>query len=43
VDGLEIDNLKAQAMSGVAPAKFQDVKGLVIRNSPMLTTENARN
>ena len=43
VDGLEIDNLKAQTMSGVAPAKFQDVKGLVIRNSPILTTENARN
>jgi polygalacturonase len=43
VDGLEIVNLKAQTMSGIAPAKFQDVKGLVIRNSPTLTTENARN
>ena len=43
VDGLEIDNLKAQTMSGVSPAKFQDVKGLVIRNSPILTSENARN
>jgi polygalacturonase len=43
VDGLEIDNLKAQTVSGVAPAKFQDVKGLVIHNSPMLTTENAAN
>ena len=43
VDGLEIDNMKAQAMSGIAPAKFQDVKGLVVRNSPILTSENARN
>jgi hypothetical protein len=43
VDGLEIDNLKAQTASGVAPAKFHDVKGLVVRNSPALTTESARN
>lgn len=36
VDGLEIDNLKAQVAEGVLPARFDDVKGLVIRNSPML-------
>jgi hypothetical protein len=43
VDGLEIDNVKAQTATGVAPAKFQDVKGLVVRNSPALSTESARN
>jgi polygalacturonase len=36
VDGLEIDNLKAQTADGVAPATFEGVKGLVIRNSPVL-------
>ncbi len=38
VDGLEIDNFKAQTAEGVAPAKFESVKGLVVRNSPMLET-----
>ncbi len=36
VDGLEIDNLKAQVAEGVAVSNFQDVKRLVIRNSPAL-------
>lgn len=36
VDGLEIDNFKAQLASGVPAAKFETVKGLVIRNSPVL-------
>ena len=36
-DGLEIDNFKGQAASGVQLAKLAgDVKGLVIRNSPGL-------
>lgn len=36
VDGLEIDNFKAEVAKGVRPAKFEDVKGLVVRNSPLL-------
>ena len=36
VDGLEIDDFKAQLADGVSAARFKDVKGLVIRNSPML-------
>jgi polygalacturonase len=36
VSGLEIDNFKGQTASGVAPAKFDSVTGLVIRNSPGL-------
>ena len=36
VDGLEIDSFKVQTAPNVAPAKFEDVKGLVIRNSPAL-------
>jgi polygalacturonase len=36
VDGLEIDNLKAQVAEGVAPARFEGVTGLVVRNSPVL-------
>ena len=36
VDGLEIDNFKAKVAKGVKPAGFEDVKGLVIRNSPVL-------
>ena len=38
IDGLEIDNLKAQSADGVAPATFApDVRHLVLRNSPALT------
>jgi hypothetical protein len=36
VNGLEIDNFKAQLADGVAASKFENVSGLVIRNSPML-------
>ena len=36
VDGLEIDNFKAQLATGVPAAKFDSVKNVVIRNSPML-------
>ncbi len=36
VRGLEIDNFKAQTASGVSPTHFNDVTGLVIRNSPGL-------
>ena len=36
VDGLEIDNFKAQLAPGVSAAKFDAVKPLVIRNSPVL-------
>jgi polygalacturonase len=34
VDGLEIDNLKAQVAEGVKTTRFSEVKGLVVRNSP---------
>jgi polygalacturonase len=36
VDGLEIDNFKAQLASGVPAAKFDSIKNVVIRNSPVL-------
>jgi polygalacturonase len=36
VDGLEIDNFKAQLADGVTAARFEDVQRLVIRNSPVL-------
>jgi polygalacturonase len=36
VDGLEIDDFKAQISTNVAPAKFDSIKNLVIRNSPAL-------
>jgi hypothetical protein len=36
VNGLEIDNFKAQLMRGVLPAKLVAVKNVVIRNSPVL-------
>ena len=36
VDGLEIDNLKAQVAEGVTPARFEAVTNLVVRNSPAL-------
>jgi polygalacturonase len=36
VDGLEIDNFKAQVAQGVTAARFEQVKGLVVRNSPVL-------
>ncbi len=36
VNGLEIDNFKAQLADGVAAAVFENVEGLVVRNSPSL-------
>jgi polygalacturonase len=36
VDGLEIDNYKAQVATGVPAARFDAVTGLVVRNSPVL-------
>lgn len=36
VDGLEIDNFKAQLVRNVPAAKFVAVKNVVIRNSPVL-------
>jgi len=36
VQGLEIDNFKAQTVPGTEPARFDGVTGLVIRNSPGL-------
>jgi hypothetical protein len=37
VDGLEIDNFKAQVAKDVPATKFEKVSGLVIRDSPGLT------
>jgi polygalacturonase len=36
VDGLEIDNFKAQVAEGVPMARYEKVNGLVVRNSPEL-------
>jgi polygalacturonase len=36
VDGLEVDNFKAQTATGVPAARYEAVKGLVVRNSPVL-------
>jgi hypothetical protein len=36
VDGLEIDNFKAEVAKGISPARFDGVDGLVVRNSPVL-------
>jgi polygalacturonase len=36
VDGLEIDNFKAQLADGVPAAQFKNVQRLVVRNSPVL-------
>ncbi len=36
VDGLEVDNFKAQLASGIAAATFDSVTNVVIRNSPVL-------
>jgi polygalacturonase len=36
VDGLEIDNFKAQLGEGVDGGKFDEVKNLTVRNSPIL-------
>ena len=36
VEGLQIDNFKAQLAPGVPAPRFEQVKGLVIHNSPQL-------
>lgn len=36
VDGLEIDNFKAQLAEGLVAARFESVKRLIVRNSPVL-------
>jgi len=38
-DEVEIDNVKAQLGEGVSGAKFDGVKGLAVRNSPMMESE----
>ena len=42
LDGVEIDNLKAQLAPGVAPARWENVKGLTVRNSPGITGAEAK-
>ncbi len=42
VDGLEIDNFKAKLAAGVAAARLEQVKRLVIRNSPVLERTSAK-
>jgi hypothetical protein len=39
VDGLEIENLKAEVADGVTPARWESVKNLTIRNSPVLQSQ----
>ena len=36
VNGLEIDNFKAQLGEGVAASKFENVSHIIVRNSPVL-------
>ena len=36
LDGVEIDNVKAQLAPGVAAARWENVKGLTVRNSPAI-------
>lgn len=37
INGLDIDNFKAELAPDVSPSHFEDVTNLVIRNSPVLT------
>ncbi len=37
VDGVEIDDFKAQLAQGVAPARWENVRGKTVRNSPVLS------
>jgi hypothetical protein len=41
VNGLEIDNFKAQLAAGVAAARFENTTNVVIRNSPVLEKAKA--
>jgi len=36
LDGVEIDNFKAQLADGVAPARWENVRNKTVRNSPVL-------
>jgi polygalacturonase len=36
LDGVEIDNVKAQLAPGVAPVRWENVRGLTVRNSPVI-------
>lgn len=36
VDGLEVDHFRAQIGAGVTPARFENVKGLALRDAPVL-------
>jgi polygalacturonase len=42
IDGLEIDNFKAQVAEGVAPARWEQVTRLTVRNSPLLSAAGAK-
>jgi polygalacturonase len=42
VDGLEIDNFRAQVAPGVSPARFDGVKDLTVQSSPVLEGINAQ-
>jgi polygalacturonase len=42
VDGLEIDNFRAQVATGVSPARFDGVKDLIVRSSPLLDSIKAQ-
>jgi hypothetical protein len=42
VDGLEIDNFKAKVAGGISPVRFEEVNGLVIRNSTVLDGVSAK-
>jgi polygalacturonase len=41
VDGLEIDNLRPEVAPGVPAAKFNEVKQLNVRNSPLLEQDDS--
>jgi len=41
LDGVEIDNFKAQLAPGVAGARWENVKGLTVRNSPAIPVAGA--
>ncbi|HCN84987.1 MAG TPA: exo-poly-alpha-D-galacturonosidase [Sphingobacteriaceae bacterium] len=47
INGLEIDNLKTPVSAGVSAATFENVRGMVVRNSPVLdqvvSAENSKN
>jgi hypothetical protein len=42
LSGVEIDNLKAQWSAGVPAARWENVKGLTVRNSPGLSAADAK-